>query len=302
MTPQGPGAGLGHGRRPRPQGHREAGRRPGRCRASWWRCCPRSGCSARPMLHLLAAGNTVAEPWPVIFAESASYAPLHRQGRPEGDELPALERAHHRGHPALLTTASPCCAWSRAARPPQAGVQVGEIVDRRGRKARDADGGPPGRGGGQEAQGQARPAPEGAARAPRTVELTLGQTPQEIPLFDPDPALQQGHDGPPRAGGGLPGHGAGGLRRPQPRPRRHALPGLRGRPRLPDEAPRRSCPRGRGCPRARPSTIWGWPWSKLNYKSQAVEAYRPAAGFKDATLINNDGPAVAPLAARRGGS
>ncbi len=41
---------------------------------------------------------------------------------------------------------------------------------------------------------------------------------------------------------------------------------------------------------------------KLNYKTQAVEAYRQAAGFKDATLISNDGPAVAPLAARRGGS
>ena len=40
---------------------------------------------------------------------------------------------------------------------------------------------------------------------------------------------------------------------------------------------------------------------KLNYKSQAMEAYREAAGHKDATLINNDGPAVAPLAARRGG-
>ena len=41
---------------------------------------------------------------------------------------------------------------------------------------------------------------------------------------------------------------------------------------------------------------------KLSYRSQALEAYRAAAGFKDATLINNDGPAVAPLAARRGGS
>ena len=40
---------------------------------------------------------------------------------------------------------------------------------------------------------------------------------------------------------------------------------------------------------------------RLDYKPQAVEAYRAAAGFKDATLINNDGPAVAPLAARRAG-
>jgi tetratricopeptide (TPR) repeat protein len=40
---------------------------------------------------------------------------------------------------------------------------------------------------------------------------------------------------------------------------------------------------------------------RLNYKAQAVDAYREAAGHKDATLINNDGPAVAPLAARRAG-
>ena len=40
---------------------------------------------------------------------------------------------------------------------------------------------------------------------------------------------------------------------------------------------------------------------RLNLKPQAVEAYRQAAGYKDATFTNNDGPAVAPLAARRGG-
>jgi tetratricopeptide (TPR) repeat protein len=40
---------------------------------------------------------------------------------------------------------------------------------------------------------------------------------------------------------------------------------------------------------------------RLNYKPQALEAYRAAAAFKEATLINNDGPAVATLAARRGG-
>jgi len=41
---------------------------------------------------------------------------------------------------------------------------------------------------------------------------------------------------------------------------------------------------------------------RLGYKKEAVDAYRAAAGFKDATLFNNDGPAVAPLAARRGGN
>ena len=38
---------------------------------------------------------------------------------------------------------------------------------------------------------------------------------------------------------------------------------------------------------------------RLNYRPQAKEAYRAAAEAKDATLIDNDGPAIAPLATRR---
>ena len=40
---------------------------------------------------------------------------------------------------------------------------------------------------------------------------------------------------------------------------------------------------------------------KLGYRPQAVEAYRAAAEAKDATLVDNDGPAVSALAARRAG-
>ena len=38
---------------------------------------------------------------------------------------------------------------------------------------------------------------------------------------------------------------------------------------------------------------------RLNYLPQAREAYAAAASAPEATLIDNDGPAVAPLAARR---
>ena len=38
---------------------------------------------------------------------------------------------------------------------------------------------------------------------------------------------------------------------------------------------------------------------KLGYRPQAAEAYKAAAGAKEATLIDNDGPAVAALAAGR---
>jgi Tfp pilus assembly protein PilF len=41
---------------------------------------------------------------------------------------------------------------------------------------------------------------------------------------------------------------------------------------------------------------------RLGYKKEAADAYRAAAAAKDATLFNNDGPGVAALAARRGGS
>jgi tetratricopeptide (TPR) repeat protein len=40
---------------------------------------------------------------------------------------------------------------------------------------------------------------------------------------------------------------------------------------------------------------------KLGYKKEAIDAYKAAAATKDATLFNNDGPGVAPLAARRAG-
>jgi len=38
---------------------------------------------------------------------------------------------------------------------------------------------------------------------------------------------------------------------------------------------------------------------RLGYQQEALEAYRNAAGFEEATLFANDGPRVAPLAARR---
>jgi membrane-associated protease RseP (regulator of RpoE activity) len=41
---------------------------------------------------------------------------------------------------------------------------------------------------------------------------------------------------------------------------------------------------------------------RLGYKKEAVDAYRAAAAAKDATLFDNDGPSVAPLAERRAGS
>jgi len=38
---------------------------------------------------------------------------------------------------------------------------------------------------------------------------------------------------------------------------------------------------------------------RLGYAPQAIETYRAAAAVPEATLVDNDGPAVAPLASRR---
>ena len=40
---------------------------------------------------------------------------------------------------------------------------------------------------------------------------------------------------------------------------------------------------------------------RLGYAQEALESYRAAAAAPEATLLSNDGPAVAPLAARRAG-
>jgi tetratricopeptide (TPR) repeat protein len=40
---------------------------------------------------------------------------------------------------------------------------------------------------------------------------------------------------------------------------------------------------------------------RLGYQDEATDAYRQAADHDEATLFNNDGPRVAPLAARRAG-
>ena len=38
---------------------------------------------------------------------------------------------------------------------------------------------------------------------------------------------------------------------------------------------------------------------RLGYEREARDMYQAAAGFEEATLFDNDGPRVAPLAARR---
>ena len=57
-----------------------------------------------------------------------------------------------------------------------------------------------------------------------------------------------------------------------------------------------SCP---GLSRGTAAHYMGLALEKLGCRLQAADAYRVAAAAKDATLIDNDGPAVASIAARR---
>ena len=54
-----------------------------------------------------------------------------------------------------------------------------------------------------------------------------------------------------------------------------------------------------GLARGTASYYLGVALERLNYTPQAREAYREAAAATEATLIDNDGPLLAPLAARR---
>jgi len=135
-------------------------------------------------LYLLAAGNAVAEPWPVTsFAESASYGPFLAKVdqkvtsyRPWSGLITVDTQLFPDGVPVLrVVSGSPAA---------QAGVQVGEIVTAVDGKpvVKTADL--------LAAVAGKRPKDKLALHlkgtaGPRPLELTLDQTPQEIPLFDP---------------------------------------------------------------------------------------------------------------------
>jgi tetratricopeptide (TPR) repeat protein len=140
-----------------------------------------------------------------------------------------------------------------------------------------------------------------AAAAARTVDVVLAQTPQEIPLNDPALLynkvmmdLRQQVDG-------YPGTEVAAFARLNlavcamhfgdfAAAHEHLLKA------------RTELPQRPGISQGTALYYLGLALERLGYKKEAVEAYRAAAAAKDATLFDNDGPAVAPLAARRAGS
>jgi tetratricopeptide (TPR) repeat protein len=133
----------------------------------------------------------------------------------------------------------------------------------------------------------------------RALEITLAETPQEVPLNDPvlmynkvmmDLRQQvEGYPGTERAAFGWLNLALGAMHFQDYAAAHDYLT------RAKAELPQRP-----GLSQGTALYYLGVTLERLNLKPQAIEAYRQAAGHKDATLINNDGPAVAPLAARRG--
>jgi tetratricopeptide (TPR) repeat protein len=136
---------------------------------------------------------------------------------------------------------------------------------------------------------------------PRSVELTLAETPQEIPLNDPSLLYNKVMMDLRQEVEGYPGTEPASFARFN-----LALCAMH----FGDFAAahdhllkaRSELPQRPGISQGTASYYLGLALEKLGYRKEAGEAYRAAAASKDATLFNNDGPGVSALASRRAGS
>ncbi len=250
------------------------------------------------VLHLLAAGNTASDRFLVTLGETASFlrfmdaldqkATMYRPWT----GLITVDTLLHEGVPVLrVVPGSPAA---------KAGIQPGEVVV-------SADGKPVKQTaellavvGGKEAQDKVKLQLVGGA-APRTVDLGLGQTPQEIPLNDPSLLYNkvmmdlrhqvEGYPGTEEAAFARLNLALSAMHFGDFAAAHEHL--LKARTELPERP---------GISQGTALYYLGLALERLGYKKEAADAYRAAAAARDATLFNNDGPAVAGLAARRGGS
>jgi tetratricopeptide (TPR) repeat protein len=249
------------------------------------------------VLHLLAAGNTVADQWSVNFAESASYlrflAALDRKAtvyRP-WTGLITVDTLLHEGVPVLRVVAGgPAAA---------AGLQPGEIVEALDGKplkqTLDLIKAVASRAAGDKLALRVK-----GAAGPRTVELKLAQTPEEIPLNDPALLYNKVMMDFRQQVEGYPGTEPAAFARLNlalcsmhfgdfAAAHEHLL---KARGELPQRA---------GLSQGTALYYLGLALDRLGYAREAAESYRAAAAAKDATLFDNDGPLIAALTLRRGG-
>jgi tetratricopeptide (TPR) repeat protein len=251
-------------------------------------------------LHLLAAASTQAEGIDVVFADAPAYAPLlARLDAVFASERPwsglvTVDTLLHEGVPVLrVVPGSPAA---------QAGVQPGDLVSA-------ADGQPVTRTAdliaavarkkpGERLVLQLRGAAPGTQ--PRGVELTLGASAREIPLNDPEIVYNKAMMDLRAVVEGYPGSEAAAYARLNlARCAMHFADWAGAHEYL--QKAKAELPLRPGLSRGTALYYLGLALDKLGYRPQALEAYRAAAEAKDATLIDNDGPGVPALAARRAG-
>ncbi|HEX6738045.1 MAG TPA: PEGA domain-containing protein [Vicinamibacteria bacterium] len=249
------------------------------------------------VLHLLAAGNAVSDRSRVNFAETAAYLRFiaavdqrARLARPWSG-LVTVDTLLHEGVPVLrVVPGSPA---------EKAGVAAGEVVEA-------VDGKPVkqtaellaavrGKRGGDKLALRLRAPGAAAARA---VDLALAESPQEIPLNDPALLYNKVMMDLRQQLEGYPGTEAAAFARLNlalaamhfgdfASAHEHLL-------RAREELPARP-----GVSQGTALYYLGLTLERLGYRKEAGDAYRAAAAARDATLFDNDGPAVAGLAARR---
>lgn len=251
------------------------------------------------VLHLLAAGNATPDPWEVTWGEAASYlrfisavdqkATLYRPWT----GIISVDTLLHDGVPVLRVVAGSPAA--------QAGIQPGEVLyaveGKQVKRTADLLASLEGRKSGEKLALHLR-GPSGS----RAVELALGETPQEIPLNDPTLLYNKVMMDLRQQSEGYPGTEAAAFAQLN-----LALCSMH----FGDYAAshdyllkaKSELPQRPGLSQGTALYYLGLSLENLGseYRKEAAEAYRAAAAFKDATLFNNDGPAVAPLASRRGG-
>lgn len=250
-------------------------------------------------LFLLAAGNTTAERVDVLnFGEGAAYTgPLARLDAHFASERPwtglvTVDTLLMEGLPVLRVVPGGPAA--------QAGLQPGDVVlgvDGQALKGTAellvaVTAKKPG----DQVTLQVRGAAPGSS--PRPVSLALGTTAREVPLFDPELLYNKTMMDLRSVTEGYPGT----------EPAAYASLNLAlcamhfsdyagAHDYL--QAAKTALPARPGLSRGTALYYLGLALEKLGYRPQASEAYRAAADAKEATLIDNDGPSVAVLAARR---
>jgi tetratricopeptide (TPR) repeat protein len=246
-------------------------------------------------LYLLAAGSTTAESMDVVFAESASYLDvLEQMDRPFTSErtwsgLITVDTLLFDGPPVLrVVDGSPAAA---------AGLEPGDIVQ-------VVDGNPVSQTAEILAAVSAKKPRDPlvlqlkGASGGRTAELVLGETVREIPLFDPDLLYNRAMVDLRGVVDGYPGTEQAAYARLNLALCAMHFGDFAGAHDALQKA-KTELPERPGLSRGTALYYLGVALERLGYEPQAAEAYRAAAGTPGATLIDNDGPAVAPLASRR---